>query len=126
MSVTPHGVGAEASFSRVRDDIVWRYCAASIMMILAGDNPVLDTTNTQNNSEMKSDVEEGTLHQMAKVHEILEMWQGSQNLCATQKDTYTQSKEMTAIGCNSHMEEIVKAFWSFFQHDGVVAFILSP
>jgi hypothetical protein len=24
------------------------------------------------------------------------------------------------------MEEIVKAFWSFFQHDGVVAFILSP
>jgi len=37
-------------------------------MISAGDEPTLDTTNTENNSEMKTDREETKLPHMAKVH----------------------------------------------------------
>jgi hypothetical protein len=43
--------------------------------------------NTENDSEMKNEVEERNSHRMAKVHDLLEMWQGSQNLCATQKES---------------------------------------
>jgi hypothetical protein len=32
---------------------------------------------------------------------------------------------MTAVGYISDMEEIVKAFWSLFWHDGVAVFKLS-
>jgi len=58
------------------------------------------------------------------VHEYLEVWQGSQNLCATKKESHTQTKQMTAIGCISDTEEIVKASWSNIQHDGAAAFKL--
>jgi len=61
---------------------------------------------------------------MAKVHDFLEMWQGSQNLCTTQKESQAQNKEMTAIGYISDTEESVKASWSIFQHDGAAAFKL--
>jgi len=44
---------------------------------LAGAYPELDTTNTENDSEMKEEVEERKLHRMAKVHDFLEMWLGS-------------------------------------------------
>jgi len=71
---------------------------------------------------MKKDAGERKLHTITKLHNILEMWQGSQNLCATQKESRTQSKQMTAMGYISGMEEIVKALWSLFQHDGVAAF----
>jgi hypothetical protein len=53
------------------------------------------------------------------------MWQGSQNLRATQKESRAQNKQMTAVGYISDMEEIVKASWSLFQHDGAAAFKLS-
>jgi hypothetical protein len=36
--------------------------------------------NIENDSEMKQETEERKWHRMAKVHDILEMWQGSQNL----------------------------------------------
>jgi len=62
---------------------------------------------------------------MAKVHDFLEMWQGSQNLCATQKESCTQNKQMTAVRNISDTEEIIKASWSLFQHDGAAAFKLS-
>jgi len=81
--------------------------------------------NTENNSEMKKEVEESILHSMAKVHDFMGMWQGSQNLHATQKQSRAQNKQMTAIGYISDTEEIVKASWSLFQHDGVPAFKLS-
>jgi hypothetical protein len=55
----------------------------------------------------------------------LEIWQGSQNLCATQKESCSQNNQMTTIGYISDTEEIVKASWSLFQHDGVAAFKLS-
>jgi len=47
------------------------------------------------------------------------MWQGSQNLRATQKECRAQNKQMPAMGYISDMEEIVNASWSLFQHDGV-------
>jgi len=136
-----HGVGVEASFSPGRDVIGWRQLkttagtlrenvvvrqfARSNNGILAGIDLVLDSMNTENDSEMKKEVEGRKLHRMAKVHDFLEMWQGCQNLCATQKESRAQKKHMTAVGYISDMEEIVKASWSLFQHDGAAAFKLS-
>jgi hypothetical protein len=71
---------------------------------------------------MKKDAEERTLHMMAKVHDCLKMWQGNQNLHATQKESRAQNKEMSAAGYISDTEEITKASWSLFQHDGAAAF----
>jgi len=71
------------------------------------------------------DVEETTLHRMAKVHNLLEMWHGNLNLRATQKKSRPQNTQTTAVGYISDMEEIVKVFWSLLQHDGAAAFELS-
>jgi len=81
--------------------------------------------NTGNNTEMKKEAEEWTLHRMTNVHNILEMWQGSQNLHATQKESRAEYKQMTAVRYISNMEEIVKASWSLFQPDGATAFKMS-
>jgi len=62
---------------------------------------------------------------MAMVHDPLEMWQGSQNLHATQKESRAQNKKMTAVGSISDAEEIVSASWSLFQLDGAAASELS-
>jgi hypothetical protein len=140
-SIIPHGVGVEASFSLGQDVIGWRQSkttgetlrekvfvrqfAYASNRILVGTDPEFDTTNTENDLEMKKEVEERKLHRMAKVHDCLEMWQGSQNLCDTQKESRTQNKQMTAVGYISDTEEIVKASWLFFQHDGAAAFKLS-
>jgi len=62
---------------------------------------------------------------MAKVHYFLEMWQGSQNIHCTQKESRAQNKQMTTVGYISDTEEVVKASWSLFQHDGAAAFKLS-
>jgi hypothetical protein len=80
--------------------------------------------NTDNNSEMKVDAEERKFHRMANVHDNLEMWQGSQNLHATNKESHTENKQMTAVGYSSDTEEIVKASRSLLQHDGAAAFKL--
>jgi len=140
-SIIPHGVAVEASFSLGRDVIGWRQSkttgetlrekvvarqfARANNGILAGTDPEIDTTNTENDSEMKKEAEERKLHRMAKVHDFLEMWQGSQNLRATQKESRAQNKQMTAVGYVSDTEEIVKASWSLFQNDGAAAFKLS-
>jgi hypothetical protein len=65
--------------------------------------------NTENDSELKKEAEERKLHGMAKVLQILETWQGSQNRCATQEESRAQNKQMTAVGYISDTEEIVKA-----------------
>jgi len=73
----PHGVGVEASFSLGRDVISWRQskttgktlCEKVVVRqfaqanneILAGDNPLSDTNNTENDSEMKKDADERKL-----------------------------------------------------------------
>jgi hypothetical protein len=59
---------------------------------------------------------------MAKVHDLLEMWQGSQTLRATQKESHAQNEQMTAVGYISDTEEIVNASWSNVHHDGAAAF----
>jgi len=92
---------------------------------MAGSDPELDTTNTENDSEMKKKAEEMKLPRMAKVHDFLEMWQGSQNLRATQKESRAQNTQMTAVAYISDTQEIVKESWSLFQDDGAVAFKLS-
>jgi len=113
-SILPHGVGVEASFSlgrdvigcmqskttgeTLREKVVVRQLAPANNGILAGTDPELDTPNTENDSEMKKEVEERKLYRMAKVHDFLEMWQGRQNLRATQKESRAQNKQMTAIG----------------------------
>jgi hypothetical protein len=74
---------------------------------------------------MKKAAEEWKLHRMAKVYDILEMSQGSQNLRATQKESRSQNNQMTTVGYISDTEESVKASWSLFQHDGAAAFKLS-
>jgi hypothetical protein len=140
-SIIPHGAGGEASFSLGRDvigrrqskttgetlwkKVVVRQFARANNGILASSHPELDTINTENNSEMKKEAEERKLHRMANVHDFLEIWQGSQNLCATQKESRGQNKQVTAAGDISDTEEIVKASWSLFQHDGAAAFKLS-
>jgi hypothetical protein len=91
---------------------------------VAATDPEVDTTNTENDSEMKKEAEERKLHRMAQVHDFLEMWQCSLNIHATQKESRAQNKQMTAIGYSSDTEEIVKASWSLFQHDGAAAFKL--
>jgi len=98
-SIIPHGVGVEASCypgrdviggrqskttgRTIREKVVVRQFARANNRILAGADPELDTTSTENDSEMKKEVEERKLHRMAKVHDYLEMWQGSQNRRAT-------------------------------------------
>ena len=107
-SIIPHGVGVEASFSfgrdvsgwrqskttreTLREKVVVRQFARANTGILAGTDPELDTPHTENDSEMKKEAEERKLHRMAKVHDFLEMWQGSQNLRATQKEFCAQNK----------------------------------
>jgi hypothetical protein len=140
-SIIPHGVGVGASFSLGRNVIGWRQSkttgetlrekvvvrqfARANNRVLAGTDRELDTPHTENVLEMKKEAEERKLHRMAKVHDSLEMWQGSQNLRATQKESRSQNKQMTAIEYISDTEESVKASWSLFQHDGAAAFKLS-
>jgi hypothetical protein len=79
---------------------------------LAASDPKLDTSNTENDSEMEKEAEERKLHRIAKVHDFLEMWQGIQNLSATHKGHHGQNKQMTTVGYISDTEEIIKASWS--------------
>jgi len=74
---------------------------------------------------MRNEAEDNKKPRMAKVHDFLEMWQGSLNLSATLLDSCIQTKQMTAVGYILDMEEIVKAAWSVFQHDGAAAYQLS-
>jgi hypothetical protein len=99
-SLILQGVGVEGSLFLGRDGIRWRQSKSTgktvrktIIVrqyaranngILAGDNLVSDTTNTENHSLMQKVAEEKTLHRMAKVSKFLELWQGTQNIRATQ------------------------------------------
>jgi len=95
-SIIPHGVRVDASFSlgqdvigrrqskttgeTLRKNVHVRQLVRANNSIFTGTDTELDTTNTENKSEMKKEVEGMTLHRMAKVHDFLEMWQGSQTL----------------------------------------------
>jgi hypothetical protein len=77
-------------------------------MLFTGDNLAFNTTNTENGFNMKSEAERKELQQMVKVHDILEMWQGSQHRNATQKESRTQTQQMSTVGYISDTEEIFK------------------
>jgi hypothetical protein len=137
-SILPHGLGVEASFSLRRDVIGWRQskttcetlCENVVVRqfaqaksgLLSGDDPVLVPNSSYNDMELKREAEDKKLHRMAKVHDVLEMWQGSQTLRATQKESHTQNKQMSSVGYISDAEAIIKASWSNFHHDGAAAF----
>jgi len=109
----------------LHEKVIVRQFAQPNYRILAGNDPALDRTNTENDSEMKNKVEGRQLHQMVKIHDFVEMWQGSQNLCPTPKKCRSQTKQITAVGYILDMKEIVKASWSLFQHHSAAAFKLS-
>ena len=115
----------ESRGETLHEEVIARQFARANNGILAGSDPELDTMNTENDLEKKKEVEERKLHRMAKVHDFLESWQGSENLHATQKESRAQNTQMTTGGYILHTEEIVKASWSRFQHDGAPAFKLS-
>ena len=52
----------------------------------------------KNDLEMKREAEERKLHTMAKVHDFLEMWEGSHTLYAIQKEFWALNMQLTAIG----------------------------
>jgi len=62
---------------------------------------------------------------MATVHNLLEMGLGSQFLCATQKESSVQNKQMTAVGYISDATVIINPSWSHFQYNGAPVFKLS-
>ena len=59
------------------------------------------------------------------VHVLLEMWQGSQNLHATQNESHASNNQKTVVGYISNIEEIVTAFLSKIQHNSAAGFQLS-
>jgi len=93
--------------------------------IFAGNDPALDKMHTDNISKMKREAEERILHRMNKVHNFLEMWQGSQILRAAQKESRAQNKQMTTEGYTSDTQEFVQLSCSLVQQDGATAFKLS-
>jgi hypothetical protein len=109
----------------LRENVVVRESARANSGLLAGDDPVLDPNSSDNEMELKREAEETTLHRMAKVHDFLEMWQGSQTLRDAQKESRAQNTQMTAVGYISDTEEIVNASWSKFHHDSAAACKLS-
>lgn len=131
----------ESSFSLVRDGIGWiqsktvaerlrekvvvRLFSRAHHRILACYCAALCTGETENNLELTKEAEGRKLHRMAKVHEFLDMWLGSHNLCATLNESCTQKKQMTAVGCISDTEVINNASWWHCQHAGAAAFELS-
>jgi hypothetical protein len=62
----------------LRENSVARQCARPNSRLNDWEDPVLDSNVTDNNMELKGEAEEKKRHRMAKVHNFLEMWQGSQ------------------------------------------------
>jgi hypothetical protein len=81
--------------------------------------------NTSNDSNIKTEAEERTLHKIAKVHDCLKMLYSSQILGTTQKESRTQNQQMTLVGYIWDPEEIVKTYWAHFQHDGAAIIKMS-
>jgi hypothetical protein len=77
--------------------------------MLVGDHLGLDTNNSGKGSEMRHEAEEETLHTVAKVHDMLELCQGSQNLYATRRNLALKNNNMSAIEYISGTEAIIQA-----------------
>jgi len=64
----------------LRGKVVVRQFTRANNGLLAGNYPPFDSSSTDNDMEMKREADEKKLHQMANVHDFLEMWQGYQHL----------------------------------------------
>jgi len=104
----------------LRETVILGELTGANHQIVEWRNPVSDMTNPETDSEMKEQEEERKLHRMAKVYDVLNIWQGRQNLQATQNESRTHCKQLTGIGHNSETEVIINASWSLFQHDGAL------
>jgi len=71
---------------------------------------------------MTKEAKERKMHTMGTVHDYLAMWQCSQNVHGTQKESNNQNKPMTAVGKIADMEEIFRSSWSLVWHGGAAAF----
>jgi 2-succinyl-5-enolpyruvyl-6-hydroxy-3-cyclohexene-1-carboxylate synthase len=106
--IMPHRVGVKASISRGWDVIGWRQSKTTGQILcekvvvhqfarsnagpLAGNIPITHPLDPDNDAEMKKEAEQKKLQRMAKVHDFLDMWQDSENLCSTQKATRTKTR----------------------------------
>jgi hypothetical protein len=103
---------------------LWQYRLAN-NGIVPGNDSVLDTMEVVNDIELMREAEERKLHRLAKVLDFLEMWQGSQIIHATQKESHAQNTHIKVVQSIFDTEEIVNAFWTIFEDDGAAAFKLS-
>jgi hypothetical protein len=113
-SITPHGAVVEARISIGREHMGWRlskmaaenvsnnisvlqYVQVSNGM-LGGHETAFDTRKTDNKLETINVAEERKIQSLAKVHNVLELSHGSQNLLTTQEESRAEYMQMTAIG----------------------------
>jgi hypothetical protein len=89
------------------------------------DNPALTTTGNENDLKLTREVEKRPLYRMAKARNLLEMWRGSQTICATQMESWAQNMQLAVVGYISDTEETFTASWSKFQYDAKAPFRLS-
>jgi len=82
---------SRATGEMLRERVIMTQFAWAIKGILACVCAALDNMETEKDLELKNAAEERQLHRMAKVHDWMAMWQGSQNLCATQKQSCAQN-----------------------------------
>jgi len=56
------------------EKVIVRYSASANNGISGGDNPTLDVTTTEDNLQLKRQAEDITLHKIANMHCVLDMW----------------------------------------------------
>jgi hypothetical protein len=101
--------------------IEWKLSSAD-NRILVGDVTILNIMESETINQFLRDAVEKSFHQMAMVHNVMEIWQGSQNQHATWKISHTQNQQITAKGRISDSEGNIKPFWSFIQRDRAATF----
>jgi hypothetical protein len=86
-------------------------------------NVVVDQFAQANNRLLAGDEAEQTkLHRIAKVHNLLKMWQSSHNLRAARKESRTLNHQMTAVRYISDTKDTVRACWAIFQKHRAATF----
>jgi hypothetical protein len=88
----------------LRNKVIVKYFVVVNNSIMGGNNLTLDTMKLEYHIELNRKAKERTLLRLAKVHDILAMWQWSQNLHATMMEFHSQNGLMTAIAYCSNTE----------------------
>jgi hypothetical protein len=103
------------------EKVVTNRFARSNIRIVGGSELASHQTHSENYFNPWIAVEVTIQHTMAKVHDVLDVCQGSPNLRMTQKVVHAPKKPMPAVGYISDTQEIINASWSDFLHDGAAA-----